>query len=187
VGQERSVSSWSRLSERDRRGVYVLAAAVVLAAIVVAFVVLKNRDDAATQNACAPIANPYGKPPAGYAYKHPGLKQSAEIEDRLGVKELEQYGLDITLVLNGTAVKGYLLSMRSPDHKEISTIYDAVRNAVPKSVPVHKASIGDRSVNYVVPKQGGRTTWALEGCTLVLAAGVTSNDGLAIANAVFND
>jgi hypothetical protein len=177
----------SGLSERDRRGVYAIAGAVLLALIVVAFIVLKNRDDAAQQQACAPIANPYGKPPAGYAYKHPSLKQTEQIEQRLGFKELEQYGLDITLVLNGDELRGYLVSMRSADHTEIHDIYDSIGNAVRKSVPVHKARIGDTNVDYVVPKEGGRTTWALEGCTLVLAAGTTGNDGLAIADAVFND
>jgi hypothetical protein len=177
----------SGLSERDRRGVYVLAGAVVLAAIVVAFIVLKNRDDTRTQNACAPIANPYGKPPAGFTYKHPGLEQTEEIEQRLGFKELEQYGLDITLVMNGSGVRGYLVSMRSADSHEIHQIYDGIGDSVRQSVQVHKAAIGSRNVNYVLPKEGGRTTWALEGCTLVLAAGLSSSDGLAIANAVFND
>jgi hypothetical protein len=77
--------------------------------------------------------------------------------------------------------------MRSPDRKEIHQIYDAIGDSVRKSVQVHKGAIGGQSVSYVMPKEGGRTTWALEGCTVVLAAGVSSDDGLAIANAVFND
>jgi hypothetical protein len=173
------------MSDRDKRGVLVVAGAAALAVAIVVALLVKRHHDANLTASCAPIANPYGKPPAGYSFKKADLKTQQEFEEKFNLKAFEQFGLDITLARRANSVRGVLISFRSADRSEIEAIYAATGRAADGGGVRRHHSIGGHAVTAIDGRDGARTSYALEGCTIVVAEGATHADGDALARAVF--
>jgi hypothetical protein len=173
------------MSDRDKRGLAVVGGAVALAVVIVVAVLVKRHHDASLRASCAPIANPYGKPPAGYSFEKADLKTQQEFEQKFNLEAFEQFGLDITLARRASSVRGVLISFRSADRSQIEAIYAATGRAADGGGVRRHHSIGGHAVTAVDGKDGARTSYALEGCTVVVAEGATHADGDALAQAVF--
>jgi hypothetical protein len=174
------------MSDRDRRGALVVAGAVALAVVIVIAVLVKHHHDENLTEACAPIANPYGKPPAGYSFTKADLKTQQAFEEKFNLKAFEQFGLDITLARRNNRVRGVLISFRSADRSQSKAIFAATGRAADGGGIRRHHSIGGHAVTAVDGRDGARTSYALEGCTVVVAEGATHADGDALADAVFS-